>query len=175
MRARRRRLLAAAVAVAVLAGCGGEPEVDLDLPARAEGQQVADLAGILEGSDIADRLEQLRAEGLDVVAVTYETEQASCGEAYRAGSEVVRAWDADIAVVAVARPGDFTSTETASRERCLGVQPASEGVLSGDVREEIAEGLVPPLAADNDWVGAFRVAVDRIAEAATPAPEATGS
>lgn len=166
-----RRLAAAAVAVVALAGCGGEPEVDLDVPARAQGQQVADLAGILEGSDVDARLQQLRADGLDVVAVTYETEQASCGEAYRAGSEVVRAWDADVAVVAVAAPGDFDSTEAASRQRCLGVQPASQGLLSGDVREEIAETLVPPLATDNDWAGAFGVAVDRIAETAAPAAE----
>ncbi|MGH3664866.1 MAG: hypothetical protein ACRDU8_02035 [Egibacteraceae bacterium] len=34
-----------------LAGCG-EPPVDVDIPARADGQQVLDLAGILSGSDV---------------------------------------------------------------------------------------------------------------------------
>lgn len=170
MREALRRALPAALAVAALTGCTGEPAVDVEIPARADGQQVADLAGILDGPGglaLLDRLNLLGGTGLDVVVLTYETEQASCGEAFRAGGEFVQAWDADVAVVAVARPGDFTSTDETSRERCLGVRPADERALS-EVREEIAEEIVPPIAATNDWPAAFVAAVDRIAEAAAP-------
>ncbi|CAN5829201.1 MAG: hypothetical protein M3R09_01790 [Actinomycetota bacterium] len=153
-------LLAAGV---LLAGCG-EPAVDVRLSPREEGQQVLDQAGILNGPDIARRLEGLREGGLDVVALTYESEQAGCGEAFRAGGEIVRIWDADVAVVAVAEPGDFTA-EADPRQRCLGVRPRNAELVPGGVRERIAEQLVPPIAARNEWTDAFLVAIDAIAEA----------
>ena len=158
-----RRATLLLVAVVLFAGCG-EPAVDVSLPPREQGQQVLDQAGILDGADIAQRLEGLREGGLDVVALTYESEQAGCGEAFRAGGEIVRIWDVDVAVVAVAEPGDFVA-EAAPRQRCLGVRPRDTELVPGGVRERIAEQLVPPIAARNDWTGAFLVAIDAIAEA----------
>ena len=151
---RRAALLAV---LGVLAACG-EPAVDVAIPPREADQQVLDLAEILS--------DDLQVDGgqLDVVVLTYETPQASCGEAYRAGRQLVQAWDADVAVVAVARPGDFAATGQ-ERERCLGVQPRNDQLVSGGLREMIAEQIVPPLAADNDWDGAVRAAVDALAGA----------
>ncbi len=154
----------AALAVAVVLGGCGEPPVDVTLPARQPGQQVLDLAGVLRGSGLEDRLTALAEDGFDVVALTYESEQAGCGEAFRAGGELVRAWDADVAVVAVARPGDFAAPAP-PRERCLGVRPRDDSAVPGDVRERIAEELVPPAAGRNDWPAAFSAAVDALAQA----------
>ncbi len=158
---RRWRGWAVAAALAATAvGCG-EPAVDLELPER-DGH-VADLAGIA-GDDLDGRLADVEAEtGLDIVVLTYETGQANCGEAFRAGGELVGAWDADVAVVAVAAPGDFTSTED-GRERCLGVRPRDEHAVPAGLREEIAEGIVPPIAAENRWDEALQAAVDRLLE-----------
>lgn len=156
-----RKALLALVAAGLVA-CG-EPPVDLALPERPAGEHVLDEAGILDKGQLHDRLLQLEANGLDVVALTFETEQASCGEAFRAGTLFVQRWEADIAVVAVAEPGDFASTDE-SRVRCLGVQPRDTRAVPADVREQIAEELVPPFAAENDWTGAFSVAIDRLAE-----------
>lgn len=151
----RRHLLG----LVLLAACG-EPAVDVAIPAREPSQHVLDLADVLDDDALERRLAAL---DVDVVALTYETEQASCGEAFRAGRELVAAWDADVAIVAVAAPGDFTST-AADRERCLGVQ-AGAAVVSGGVREQIAEEVAPPLAGENDWQGAFDAAVEELAEA----------
>lgn len=156
-----RKVLLALVATALIA-CG-EPSVDLTLPERPAGEYVLDQAGVLDKGQLHDRLSQLDQGGLDIVALTFETEQASCGEAFRAGTLFVQRWDADIAVVAVARPGDFTSTDE-SRVRCLGVQPRDARAVPGDVRERIAEEIVPPLAAENDWTAAFMAAIDELAE-----------
>lgn len=153
-----RRWGAVLAAVLVAAGCG-EPAVDLVIPQR-DGARVLDRADILDDDALVIALETV--PGLDVVAVTYETEQASCGEAFRAGEAVVAAWDADIALVAVATPGDFEST-AADRERCLGLQTRTATTVSRAVREEIAEQLVPPPAAENDWQAAFGAAVERLA------------
>jgi hypothetical protein len=156
-------VVGAAVLALLLTACG-EPAVDLVVPPRTGGQHVADLAGILDDGELATELDALRAAGVDVVALTFETPQASCGEAHRAGGALLDAWDADVAIVAVAAPGDFTSTGD-PRTRCVGIRPRQTGIVPGGVREEIAEQVVPPLAADNDWDGAFRAAVDRIAGA----------
>lgn len=156
---------AALAAVCVVAACG-EPAPDVDLPARSGDAHVADEAGVFdaqERGDLEERLSEIAVDGPDVVALTYETDQANCGEAYRAAKRFVQAWDADIALVAVAAPGDFDSTED-TRKRCLGVQPRDERAVPGGLREEIAETLVPPKAADNDWYGAFVVAADALAE-----------
>lgn len=153
----RRWVLVCAV---VLAACG-EPPVDVTIPDREEGQHVLDLADVLDEQALQSRLAQ--TQGVDVVALTYETEQASCGEAFRAAREFVQAWEADIALVAVARPGDFASSEE-QRQRCLGVQPLEGRSVPAGLREQIAEELIPPRAAVNDWDGAFAVAVDALVQ-----------
>lgn len=158
------RSVAAAVFVVVLAACG-EPAVDVTLPERSDAGHVADLAEVLEPeqrSELEGRLGEIATDGPDIVALTYTTEQANCGEAYRAARRFVEEWEADIALVAVAEPGDFTST-SADRRRCLGVQPRDDRAVPGDLRERIAETLVPPKAADNDWFGAFSVAAEALA------------
>lgn len=150
----------ALIVATALVACG-EPALDVDLPPR-DGH-VADLAGILDEPSLEQRLSQVRARGLDVVVLTYTTEVANCGEAFRAGGALVTEWDADIAVVAVARPGDFASTED-GRERCVGLRPKDEFAVPGGLREEIAEGIVPPIAAQNRWDDAVAAAVDRLVE-----------
>lgn len=153
----RRWCLAAAV---LLAACG-EPAVDVTIPEREPEQQVADLAGILDAGALEERLGGL--DDKDIVVLTYETDQASCGEAFRAAGEFVRAWEADIALVAVARPGDFASDDE-QRQRCLGVQPLDDRSVPGALREQIAEELIPPKAAVNDWDGAFGAAVEALVQ-----------
>ncbi|MBA2529853.1 MAG: hypothetical protein H0V19_07835 [Euzebyales bacterium] len=162
MRRPGRRALLAAVLAGLLLGCG-EPPVDVAIPAREPGEHVLDQAGILAGSALPERLEALAADGLDVVALTYETEQAGCGEAFRAGGELTAAWDADVALVAVARPGDFEASGQA-RQRCLGVRPRDERAVPGALRQRIAEEIVPRFARRNDWRGAFEMAADVLAE-----------
>lgn len=157
-----RRLVAVlAVAVLALAGCG-EPDVDLDLPPRASDQHVLDTAGILEGTDVSERLQALAEEGLDVVAVTYETPRASLGESRRAGQLLVEEWDADIALVAVAQPGDFTSLEDRSRQRFFGLEPAGTVTVPRGLRERVAEERAPLLAELNDWPAVFDMAIDEV-------------
>lgn len=163
--------MSAALLLAAATACG-EPAVDVALPDRADGARLADLAGILDVDVVGPRLEAVsESTGFDVVALTYETGHASCGEAFRAGGELVTAWDADVAVVAVARPGDFTASE-GPRERCVGVRPRDEFAVPGALREEIAETLVPPIAATNDWDTVFTAALDRLAEGLATATEA---
>lgn len=163
----RRRFTRAAplagILLAVLAGCA-EPEIDVQIPDRAG--HVADLAGILDAERLDEQLGQIAADGLDVVALTYTTSQANCGEAFRAGLEMATRWQADIALVAVARPGDFTSTED-DRERCVGLRPVDDFAVGRGLREEIAEVLVPPLAADNQWDQVFEAAAQRLARSLT--------
>lgn len=156
------RCLAAAVAAVAVAGCG-EPAIDVAIPERTPGAHVADLAGILDATALGSQLAAIEQRGLDVVALTYETPQANCGEAFRAGLELATAWEADVALVAVARPGDFTSTAD-DRERCLGLRPVDDFAVGRGTREEIAEVLVPPIAAENDWDRAFAVAAETLAE-----------
>lgn len=156
-----RRLL---VALAVLLAACGEPAPDLTIPERDGDAHVADQAGILDAAALESKLAEVADQGTDVVALTYETEQAGCGEAFRAAQQFVRSWGADVALVAVARPGDFDS-QAEDRQRCLGVQPRDDRALPADLRERIAEELVPPKAARNDWDAAFGVAVDALTEA----------
>jgi uncharacterized membrane protein YgcG len=150
--------------LALALGACGEPAVDIEIPQRPDGEYVLDSAGILDEAALEQRLAKVADAGTDIVALTYETEQASCGEAYRAARQFVRTWNADIALVAVAHPGDFASDDEQSRERCLGVQPLEDRAVPGDLRERIAEELIPPLTADNDWDAAFEVAVDALAK-----------
>jgi len=148
---------------AVAVGCG-EPAVDLDLPARAEGQTVLDLADAVDDGAVEEALADLRELGYDAVAVTYETEQAGRGEAARAGRLVVEEWDADIVLVALARPGDFASADTEERERFFGIEPADTFAVPGGLREEIVEETIPAVAAGNDWQGVFETAAEDLAE-----------
>ncbi len=152
------RSVVLAAALALLAGC--EPAVDLAVPAREPGQVVLDQAGILD-ADVEQRLRAFGEQGLDVVALTYESEQAGRGEANRAGRLLLGAWDADIALVAVARPGDFTSAAE-DRERFFGLEAADSYDVSRGLREQIVETLVPPIAGENDWSQAFTVALDEL-------------
>jgi hypothetical protein len=142
----------------LLAGC--EPAPDFSPPAREEGQVALDEAGILD-EGVAERLREMAADGRDVVALTYETEEASRGEASRAGRLLIEEWGADIVLVAVARPGDFTSAED-ERERFFGMEAADTYDIPRDLREQIVEGRVPPVAGENDWPGAFRLALDEL-------------
>ena len=158
----RRAAAAGAALLILLAGCG-EPAIDVEIPQRPGKERVADLAGILDVEALEARLAEAAEGGIDIVALTYETEQAGCGEAYRAAQEFVQKWAANVALVAVAQPGDFTSEEEA-RERCFGLQPRVGEDISGGLREKIAEALVPVETADNDWDGAFAVAVDALVE-----------
>ena len=147
--------------LAVLAvGCG-EPPIDVDIPARAAGASIEDQAGILDTEALDAAIAQAADEGLDVVALTYETDQAGCGEAYRAATEFVAAWEADVAIVAVAEPGDFTS-DAEDRQRCVGIQPREQRGLPADLRERIAEEIIPPIAARNDWTGVFNAAIEAV-------------
>lgn len=160
--ARPRRWASTVVVVllAVVAAACGEQEPDIDVPAREQGQVVLDLADVLD--DEVDRA--LRAfEDTDVVAITYETPQANAGEAFRAGQRVLEEWDADVVLVAVAEPGDFTS-ETDDRRRFFGATPADVRAVSADLREELADVVVPVHTVDNEWSTAFVAAAERLAE-----------
>ncbi|HVL99595.1 MAG TPA: hypothetical protein VM324_09925 [Egibacteraceae bacterium] len=164
----RVRLVAAALAVAVAATGCGEPAVDLDVPDRRAGQHVLDTVGLLDGTDVAAQLAALAEEGLDVVAVVYETPQAGLGEGRRAGQLVVREWEADVALVAVAAPGDFTSGDTQARRRFFGLEPADAFAVPRGLRERVAEQRAPPLAEANDWPGVFTMAIEEIARELLP-------
>lgn len=156
-------VLAALLVVLLLGGCG-EPDVELELPSRSGGAQVADLVGVLDES-VADRLEALREEtGYDVVAVAFESDRASLGEASRGGARALEEWDADIVLTAVGFPGHFTEDDPEARRRYFGIE-ADRFTVSRGLREEIVEAAVPPRAADNDWTGAFLAAIEALAEA----------
>jgi len=162
------------VVVLALAGGCGEPPVDFALPQRAEGQVLLDDAGILS-EQVEQGLRAASEYGVDVVGLTYETEQANRGEANRAGQRVIADWDADVVLVAVARPGDFASTlddreDPADRRRAFGLEAADPYAVPRDVRERIAEVVVPEHAQDNDWDAAFLAALDELA-LASPEPE----
>ncbi len=165
MTARRLRVLLpiAVLAVAVLVVVSArDPEPDLDPPVRAEGQVVADLAGVL-GDEVQAELQDLADAGWDVVALTYETEQANQGEAQRGGLRLLEAWDADVVLVAVARPGHFQRTD-AERRRFFGVAVPDAFVIPGSLREEVTEQVIPPYAADNEWPEGFVAAAEALAE-----------
>lgn len=154
-----RSAFAVVLAALLLAAC--EPAVDVAIPEREPGQVLLDQAGILD-ERVEQRLRAFGEQGRDVVALTYETEQVTRGEASRAGRELVEAWGADVALVAVSRPGDFASTDTSTRERVFGLEAADAYDISRDLREQIVETLVPPVAGENDWPGVFLLALDRL-------------
>jgi hypothetical protein len=159
---RRARLAGLALAIVLLPAACGEPDVDLELPARGEGAQVADLAGVLDPS-VSDRLVTLREDtGYDVVALTFESERASLGEASRGARLALEEWGADIALTAVGFPGDFTEEDPDARRRFFGIE-ADRLTVSRGLREQIVEEAVPPPAADNDWTAVFLAAIDVLA------------
>lgn len=154
-----RALLLMVLGLALLA-CG-EPPVDVTIPPRQDDARIADQAGVLDAAAVNEALAAADADGRDIVVLTYETPQAGCGEAYRAAQEFVARWDADVALVAVARPGDFASQEE-NRQRCVGIQPRDPRGLPAGLREQIAEEIVPPHAGENDWTGAFTAAIEAV-------------
>jgi hypothetical protein len=147
--------------LAVAAGCA-EPGVALEVPDRAPGQRVLDPAGILDDA-VAARLDTAadKAE-VDVVALAFTDEAASLGQADRGGRRLLEAWDADVVLVAVARPGDFASRDD-DRRRFFGVFSADRFAVPRGLREDILEEVVPSLAARNRWPAAFIAAADALA------------
>ncbi len=159
MRRRATSVLVVALLSLMSVACG-EEEPDLSVPDREEGQVVLDEVGLLDEA-VADALTSV--DGYDVVAVVYETSQANAGEAHRAGGLVLDAWDADIALVAVAVPGDFESTEE-DRRRFAGIRPDDPRAVPGSVIDAINDEILPVYASDNDWHGAFVSSAELLAE-----------
>lgn len=161
-----RRVLALILAGAALLTACGEPPVELEIPARQDGQRVYDPAGLLTEEVAAAAQRAADATGLDVVGLAFESAEAGRGEATRAARALVAAWDVDLVVVAVARPGDFSSTETErgpeQRLRFFGVEPADTYEVPGDLREAVV-AEVTSLAEQNRWPAAFVAALDRLA------------
>lgn len=150
-------LLLIALLALALQACG-EPPIALDIPDR-DGRQVLDEADILDTEALEATLAEYADDGVDIVALTYTVEGANCGEAFRAGREFVQAWEADVAVVAVAEPGDF---DDADGDRCVGLAPLDDFELGRGTREEVSEVIWPPLIADNAWGEIFDVAADEL-------------
>lgn len=160
MREVLRRLAPGLALILLLAGCG-EPAVALEVPDRSAGAHLLDTAGLL-GAEIEDRLREVsETTGLDVVGLTFEDERATLGQADRGGKRLLSEWDADVVLVAVGRPGDFTS-EDADRSRYFGVSATDRFRVSRDLRERIIFDRVQLLAADNEWTAAFAAAIDEL-------------
>lgn len=159
----RRRHLGAALGVLLvllLGGCG-EPEVDLEIPPRGPDQHLLDDAGILDAG-LEERLREVsESTGLDVVALTFTDDRTSLGQADRGGRLLLAEWKADVVLVAVARPDDFTSDD-ADRSRFFGIYSTDRFDVSRDLRERIIFERVQLLAADNEWVPAFHAALDEL-------------
>lgn len=161
---RRERVVALLVAATLGLTACGEPAVPLEVPERRFDQVVLDQAHIL-GEGALDRpLAELRHLGWDPVVVTFEAEGANMGMADRAGRKVIDAWGADLAIVAVAEPGDFTSRDE-ERKRYFGLFARNVRDVPRGVRERIVEQLVPPVARRNDWDEVFALAVRELAAA----------
>jgi hypothetical protein len=162
----RRRLLSTMAACALVLAACGEPPVPLDVPERDFAQAVLDEAGIVDEDDRALQraLGAVRLLGWDPVLVAFEADGANMGLADRAGRKVLDAWGADIALVAVADPGHFMR-EGAGRQRFFGLFARDVREVPRAVRERIAEQLVPPVAARNDWTGAFALSLRELADA----------
>ena len=155
------RGLLAAAALLAAAGCG-EPPVDVAIPPREAGQSVLDVADVLS-EHVAAELSQLRAEEeLDIVALAYETSEASAGEARRAAQALVARWDADIALVAVAEEDAFTRGGQ-DGERFFGLEPADQFAVPRSLRERLVEQEVVPLAAEDDWDAVFLYTAETLA------------
>ena len=168
----RRRFAAALAALALGSAACGEPPVPLEVPARALGQSMLDLADVIDEDDAAliAALGELRDLGWDPVLVAFAADAANMGMADRAGRKVLDAWDADLALVAVAEPGHFTRQDI-DRARFFGLFARDVREVPRGVRERVVEELVPPVAARNDWTAAFALALRELAEALGEAGE----
>jgi uncharacterized membrane protein YgcG len=150
------------LALLVLVAACGEPDVDLDPPDRPDGAHALDEAGVLDET-VEERLRAMEAgTGFDVVALAYEDDRATLGQADRAGQLLLEAWDADIILVAVAFPGDFANPDPDDRQRFFGVTATDRFTVTRDLRERIVEEAVPGPAGENDWTGAFHAAIDEL-------------
>lgn len=159
-------LAALLLAVVGVAGCG-EPDPDLDVPDRADGQVVADLAGVVDEAEVGEAFGALADDGWDAVALVFETPQANQGEAQRAGRELLEAWEVDLVVVAVARPGDFDS-DAPDRRRAVGVEAPTARAVPGALREDVANDAMRPHAEDNAWTAAFLAAAEALSDGLEP-------
>ncbi|GEM_PF-3031401 len=152
----------AVVAIGVLVALGlqlREPEVAFEPPERGD-QRVHDPDDVLDAEVVGERLEDLEAAaGVDVVAVIWEDDQASQGQAFRGGQELIEAWDGDAALSAVALPGGFADAQAG--RRYFGVE-GDRFAIERDLRERIVDEVVPEPAADNDWTAAFVAAADAL-------------
>ena len=158
----RRLLLPIVVAVAALAVLllAREPEADLDPPPRGADDVVLDPAGVLDET-VAEALADLAEHGWDAVALAYETPQAGEGEAQRGGQLLQEVWQADLVVVAVARPGEFRSDD-ADRRRAVGIAAESARTVPPALREVVAEEAMAEPAGRNAWSEAFVAAAERL-------------
>ncbi len=156
----RRLLLPVVVAVAILAVLllAREPEADLEPPPRGADEVVLDPEGVLDET-VAAAFAELAEHGWDAVALAYETPQAGEGEAQRGGRLLREAWQADIVVVAVARPGDFAS-EDEDRRRAVGIAAESARTVPPALREAVADEAMAEPAGRNAWSEAFVAAAD---------------
>lgn len=137
-----------------------EPTVGVEPPPREAGQHVHDAAGVLDVEVVEQRLAQLEeSSGIDAVAIVWEDEQASLGQAARGARLLLDTWEADVALSAVAEPDAFTDQHAG--RRFFGVEGDRVEVSSG-LRERIVEDVVPAPAGANDWTTAFVVAADEI-------------
>ncbi|MBA2316524.1 MAG: hypothetical protein H0V93_01895 [Euzebyales bacterium] len=154
--------LLAIVAALGLIACG-EPAVDVDIPDRAAGQHLLDAAGILDTAAVEGALaDASQASGLDVVGLAFTDGAANLGQADRGGRALLDAWDADVVVVAVAAPGDFTSVG-ADRRRFFGVFSGDRFDVPRSVRERIVGDVASVPAGANDWTSAFTGAAEALA------------
>lgn len=157
------RTALAIVAVGILAGFAltlREPTVGFTPPERGEGQHVHDPAGVLDPA-VEERLADLAARAdVDAVAVAWTDEQASLGQAARGAEQMLDAWQADVALSAVAAPGAFA--DAGAGPRFFGVEGDRLQVTRG-LRERIVEDTVPAPAGRNDWTAAFIAAADELA------------
>ena len=158
----RRLLLPVVVAAAVLAVLllAREPDADLDPPPRGPDDVVLDEAGVLDET-VAAAFAELAGHGWDAVALAYESPQAGEGEAQRGGRLLREAWEADVVVVAVARPGEFTGAQ-GDRRRAVGIDAKSARVVPPALREAVAEEAMAEPAGRDAWSEAFVAAAERL-------------
>ncbi|HUH07176.1 MAG TPA: hypothetical protein VML96_05135 [Egibacteraceae bacterium] len=158
---RRSALAALLLAAALAVSACGEPPVPLEFGDREPGRRVLDLAGVADAEALEQPLAALEAAGWDVVALTFEDDEANLGLAHRAGNRLVQEWGAHIAIVAVAAPGDFTSAAE-GRQRFFGIASPDAYGVPRSLREQITEEIAPPLAAANDWQAVFHQAASAL-------------
>lgn len=153
------------VALGVLAALAlqlREPEVAFDPPERPAGAHVHDPAGAVDDEAVEQRLAELAdASGVDAVVVVWEDDQSSRGQAARGAQRILEAWQADVALSAVAMPGAFDDPQAG--ERYFGVE-GDRFTVSADLRERIvAEVEQARPASSQAWTDAFLAVIDVLA------------